>query len=136
MIFRDRHTDRHFIIIYISSDGSELEVSLGGESVTAELPSGVRTGGLYVFGAGHIQIISAQSLIEIIIATINMNVTIIISKINTGGVDATDVGLRACIRGVVIDGERRQGKEVRMLLGLGVPKKAHRVPDSKFRDHF
>ena len=87
---------------------------MGGESVTAELPSGVRTGGLYVFGAGHIPIKLAKSLIEIIIATINMNVTITLSNINTGGVDATDVGLRACIRGVVIDGERRQGKEVRL----------------------
>ena len=55
-----------------------------------------------------------QSLIKIIIATINMNVTITISNVIAGGVDATDVGLRACIRGVVIDGERRQGKEVRL----------------------
>ena len=34
------------------ADGSELEVTVGGEPITAELPSGVRTGGLYTFGAG------------------------------------------------------------------------------------
>ena len=42
----------HHHDVNMCSDGSELEVTVGGEPIAAELPSGVRTGGIYTFGTG------------------------------------------------------------------------------------
>ena len=44
----------HHHDVNMCSDGSELEVTVGGEPIAAELPSGVRTGGIYTFGAGDV----------------------------------------------------------------------------------
>ena len=48
------HDVSHHHDVNICSDGSELEVTVGGEPIAAELPSGVRTGGIYTFGTGDV----------------------------------------------------------------------------------
>ena len=101
---------------------------MGGEPVTAELPSGVRTGGLYTFapgpGCGDTYGVRTNGLYNFGGTTAecydynrddadgdheeNFNGWAI------SGADGEGLGLRACVRGVVIDGERKQGdKEVK-----------------------
>ena len=101
---------------------------MGGEPVTAELPSGVRTGGLYTFapgpGCADTYGVRTNGLYNFGGTTAecydynrddadgdheeNINGWAI------SGAEGEGLGLRACVRGVVIDGERKEvGKQVK-----------------------
>ena len=104
-------------------------MAVGGEPVTAELPSGVRTGGLYTFAPGPRCRDHHTGLPYGFCTTIFGGTTgVMITKRDDAdgdheenfngwaisGAESEGLGLRACVRGVVIDGERKQGsKEVK-----------------------